>query len=56
MAKNDSKSSTELAHSGATKELHVKLKDKPTAELIIICCKATTKFAAKLKRELSTEL
>ena len=46
----------ELAHSRATKELHAELKDKPTAELMITCCKATIELASKLKRELSTEL
>ena len=34
--------------SGATKELHAKLKGKPTTELKITCCEASTEFAAKL--------
>jgi len=44
------------ARSGGTKELHAKLKDKPTIELMITCCEVTTVLAAKLKRELSIEL
>ena len=44
------------ALSGATNELHAKLKDKPTAKLMITFYEAITELAAKLKREFSTEL